>query len=609
MNPEPERCDILVVDDTPENITVLRDILTRAGHRVRPALRGSLALRAAEAQCPDLVLLDVMMPEMDGYETCVRLKALPGVADVPVLFISALDGTEDKVRAFQAGAVDYVAKPFHAEEVLARVTVHLRLRLARRQLARQNAELEAAARMRDEVDAILRHDLKSPLSTILMAAETLADTADPVSEGERETMTGYIRQMGWTMLEMIHRSLDLLQMERGTYALNPATLDLQACLRQLAGELALTPAGRHASVTLMESGGHPWRVQGETLLCRGLFRNLLKNALEASPPGGVVTVSWDHAGRVTLMNRGEVPASVRPRLFQKFATAGKSGGTGLGGYSARLMAETQGGSVRLEDAPPGHTRISVQLPLPRDPAPPAAPAEVSVSPSRETSLAGLRILVADDDPAHSHAVAHLLSGERMEVILAADGTAALEHLGGGVFSAALIDFEMPGANGPEVARRHRQAGGRTLLVALTAHDGPTHHAACREAGFDHVLVKPVGKGELRSVLSGGSPAPASPEAEALDPDLVPLVPAFLKARVSEREALAGAVRSRDFARSRVLAHRLRGGFGVYGFTSAAELCRQIEQASTAGDFHAATVHLDTLSQTLDRLRRQFGVLD
>ena len=158
MNSDTEHmeAEILVVDDIPANLKLLTNILTARGYRVRPAASGRLALRSAALKPPDLVLLDVRMPDMDGYEVCRALKSDHKNADVPVIFISALDETRDKVRGFEAGAVDFITKPFQAEEVLARVETHLSLRRLHQQLERQNAQLEKESAERLEAERDLR---------------------------------------------------------------------------------------------------------------------------------------------------------------------------------------------------------------------------------------------------------------------------------------------------------------------------------------------------------------------------------------------------------------------------------------------------------------------
>ncbi len=148
---EGKKINILVVDDTPENLTVLRHILTEHGYVVRPALSGDVALSAIAMEPPDLILLDIMMPGMDGYEVCRKLKSDESTSQIPIIFISALDETGDKVRAFRAGAVDYITKPFQPEEVLARVDTHITLSKLQRDLEEKNDLLQKAL---DEVKTL-----------------------------------------------------------------------------------------------------------------------------------------------------------------------------------------------------------------------------------------------------------------------------------------------------------------------------------------------------------------------------------------------------------------------------------------------------------------------
>jgi diguanylate cyclase (GGDEF)-like protein len=134
--------DILVVDDKPDNLRILSSLLSAQGYKVRAVLNGASALRAAQSTPPDVILLDVLMPEMDGYQVCHNLKQDQGTSDIPVIFLSALDETLDKVKAFQAGGLDYITKPFQGEEVLVRVETQLRLRLAQREVQHLNQQLE-----------------------------------------------------------------------------------------------------------------------------------------------------------------------------------------------------------------------------------------------------------------------------------------------------------------------------------------------------------------------------------------------------------------------------------------------------------------------------------
>ena len=181
--------DILIVDDTPENLQVLTGLLQSRGYKVRPVRSGKLALQAARNMVPDLILLDIKMPEMDGFEVCRRSKADSQLAEVPVIFLSALSDTSDKVEAFRAGGVDYVTKPFQIEEVEARVETHLRLKRLQQELEDQNARLEDSVQQRTQELAesnarlavldqaksdflrLISHELRTPLSGVLGIAE------------------------------------------------------------------------------------------------------------------------------------------------------------------------------------------------------------------------------------------------------------------------------------------------------------------------------------------------------------------------------------------------------------------------------------------------------
>jgi PleD family two-component response regulator len=163
--------DILIVDDTPANLTVLSAILGKRGYRVRPALNGALALKAAQKAAPDLILLDVQMPGLDGYEVCRQLKADAQTRAIPVIFISALDDVLDKVEAFQVGGVDYITKPFQIEEVLARVENQLALHQQREAIASLLARNE-------QLLALANHELRPRLDQIAVWAVALRDGGD-----------------------------------------------------------------------------------------------------------------------------------------------------------------------------------------------------------------------------------------------------------------------------------------------------------------------------------------------------------------------------------------------------------------------------------------------
>jgi PleD family two-component response regulator len=167
---KPNQADILVVDDTPANLQLLSGMLKDCGHRVRPALNGELALQSARHSPPDLILLDITMPGLSGYDVAAQLKQDKDLHKIPIIFISALTETLDKVRAFAIGGVDYVTKPFHYEEVAARMEAHLKIRRLQvelearnRELRQNNGELRRLQELRDDLVHMIIHDMNSPL--------------------------------------------------------------------------------------------------------------------------------------------------------------------------------------------------------------------------------------------------------------------------------------------------------------------------------------------------------------------------------------------------------------------------------------------------------------
>jgi putative two-component system response regulator len=170
-NTDPIHGNILVVDDVPANLTLLTDMLKEKGHRVRPVPSGKLALKAVEHEPPDIILLDIMMPVMDGYETCRRLKENPETRDIPVVFLTAKAEVEDEMKGFELGAVDYITKPISPPIVLARVQTHLRLKRMQDSLQDQNQFLEAAVQKRTKDLVAAQGKLENLIQTGLELGE------------------------------------------------------------------------------------------------------------------------------------------------------------------------------------------------------------------------------------------------------------------------------------------------------------------------------------------------------------------------------------------------------------------------------------------------------
>jgi signal transduction histidine kinase len=196
MNSNPESlplADLLVVDDTPDNLRLLSTMLSEQGYKVRKVMSGQLALRVVSAAPPDLILLDINMPGMNGYEVCQKLKANTQTAEIPVIFISALDDVWDKVKAFEVGGIDYITKPFQGEEVVARVRNHLTLRSLSKQLGEQNARLMAEIRERQQAEEALRQSEareREKSTQLELALQELKRTQTQLIQSEKMSSLG-----------------------------------------------------------------------------------------------------------------------------------------------------------------------------------------------------------------------------------------------------------------------------------------------------------------------------------------------------------------------------------------------------------------------------------
>ncbi|MEI6149444.1 MAG: response regulator, partial [bacterium] len=202
--------DILVVDDTTANLQLIAGMLKDRGYRVRPVPSGKLALQAIQKEQPDLILLDINMPEMNGYEVCTILKADEALKEIPVLFISALDETMDKIKAFAVGGVDYITKPFQFEEVEARVKTHLKLRRLQLELERQNRQLrenyeqlKKLEDLRDNLTHMVVHDMRSPLMGITGHLELLEMDAENKFSGDDLKYLRNARRSGLVLVGMV----------------------------------------------------------------------------------------------------------------------------------------------------------------------------------------------------------------------------------------------------------------------------------------------------------------------------------------------------------------------------------------------------------------------
>jgi signal transduction histidine kinase len=387
--PEQVRGDILVVEDTPASLQLLSKLLTDAGYRVREAPNGELALWSAQAQAPELVLLDIRMPGIDGYEVCSRLKRMPGLEEVPVIFLSAHSDTDDKLRGFQVGGVDFISKPFHFEEVNARVMAHLKIRRLQQQLAAHNDQLQRESRQRlaeiahmnrnasaSVYCAALVHELNQPLAAIMSNAEAaeLFLQMTPPALDDVEEILGDIRRDDRRASELIQRMRELLKKS------DPVAqrLDLNEAVAQVIALLG-SEARMRRVLLQAEPAPAPLMVSADPVQLQQILINLVLNGMDAmgaAPQGiGAADAGCGKPRQVVLRAglRGDGMAEVlvrdhgcgfsanQERLFESFFTT-KAHGMGLGLSIAAAIVQAHGGRIWADNNPDGGATVGFALP-------------------------------------------------------------------------------------------------------------------------------------------------------------------------------------------------------------------------------------------------------
>ena len=357
---------VLVVDDTIENLRLLSDILDHQGYDVRAVTSGSQALRAVEHDPPDLILLDITMPDMDGYEVCRRLKATDGAKDVPVIFLTALSDTADKVQAFDVGGVDYVTKPFRGEEILARVKTHVALRQSQVALGASYARLRELEQLRDDLVQMIVHDMRSPLTALLLRLRFLGSPPATLSEQQAEDLRAAI-QSAQALTRMTDDLLDVSRLEEGRMPVERSVWDLTRMARDVCA--ALAAMDRDRSIDVESTAAIEATCDGG--LVRRIMENLVSNGIRHTPAGSRLRVSIASADgrvRVAVHDEGDgVPQEARARIFEKFGTLETrheriypSFGVGLA--FCKLAVEAQGGTIGLDSREPIGSTFWFELP-------------------------------------------------------------------------------------------------------------------------------------------------------------------------------------------------------------------------------------------------------
>ena len=366
---------VFVVDDVAANVRLLAGILKVADYDVVTASSGAELLQRVVEVAPDVVLLDVMMPEMDGFEVCRRLRAQESTKTLPVVMVTALHETEDRVRALDAGADDFLTKPVNEIEVVARVKSLVRIKRGRDDLERAYADLQRAEGLRDSLASMLVHDLRTPLTTIIAPMQMLHDEdLGELNETQIEVAAMSIRS-AQRLLHLVNELLDVSKMQDGQLTLQHANIDIARAVEEA---IEFTGAERKSGesdfsrqITREYSFDLP-TVNGDNDLVRRVLSNLLGNAMKFTPQEKLIaTGARVENDEMLLWVRDEgdgVPAEYHEKIFDKFGQVesrqeGRKFSTGLGLTFCKLAVEAHGGRIWLESVENEGSTFYFTLPM------------------------------------------------------------------------------------------------------------------------------------------------------------------------------------------------------------------------------------------------------
>ena len=361
---------ILIVDDVVSNVLLLKILLTNEKFQVCTANNGTTCIEMARKEHPDLILLDVMMPDMNGFDTATVLKKEEGTKDIPIIFLTALNTPQDLVHGFQVGASDFLTKPFNKEELVMRVTQQISLVAAKRIIEKQNQELRATLTNRDKMYSVIAHDLRSPMASIRMVLNLVVASASPETVGpELYTLLDQANRESEEVHDLLDNLLKWTKSQTGRLTVVKQDLDLNDIIPGVVEIFEAIAYTKRIKLDLKKTDA-PLVVNADNDMLKTVVRNFLSNAIKFSPEDSSIEIIMAPEGdmaKVSVRDHGVGIAADRiENIFHKgettYGTGGEEG-SGLGLQLCQDFARKNGGDCTVESVEGAGSTFSVLIPL------------------------------------------------------------------------------------------------------------------------------------------------------------------------------------------------------------------------------------------------------
>ena len=592
---------ILIVDDEKLNLKTLSALLKREYIAIL-AKNGEQALSKAEKFQPDLILLDILMPEMDGFEVLKRLKANPDTSDIPVIILTGTTATDKEELGLNLGACDYVHKPFNSAILKARIRTHISFQKQRRNLNKLTEELKLANDAKSRFVANMSHEIRTPLTSVIGFAEALKN--GEICQTEMDNVVNHIDRNGRHLLSLINDILDFSKIEADQLELMPTRVELFELIEDIQTLVMGFPKADGVEFKLDCQFPLPKIIWVDLMRMRQILVNLLSNAFKFTQQGSVsLNITYDNNQRILRFDVVDTGVGIeqkcKEKLFKPFSQADSNvqhqfGGTGLGLSISAYLAEKMAGSLSVQSEFQKGSCFSFEVnlieldgnellfSLPQS-------SQSAVTTSSQIQLTG-SVLIAEDNPSIRKLIEVLLTRMGLSVTSVENGEQAIESLLENNFDLIMMDVEMPVMSGVETVRMIRQLGYDDLpVIALSAHVVRDEIEKFHRAGFDDFVAKPVERKRLLAALYKYlAPASSANLADshmdiALDhkveqqftEDFVSGLPAMVI-------ALKNASNTQNIDELSKITHNLKGSASTFNFAEIGELASKIEQSAIQG---------------------------